>query len=919
MSTPSTNIRFLVGIDLGTTNCSACYIDLTQQDRALQDLPILQLVASGETASENLLPSFCYLPGDHELPAGAISLPWEPAPKLAVGRFAREQGSRLPDRLVASAKSWLAHAGVNRTSPILPWGSELGDQMLSPVTAAANYLSHIKNAWNAKFGKQKDADGTPCLLENQSLILTVPASFDETARELTVEAARDAGLTRLTLIEEPLAAFYAWLAQNESNWKSQVSTGDVVLVVDVGGGTTDLTIVEIESDDTLRRKAVGEHLLLGGDNMDMTLARHAEAAWNTKLPQRQWTRLCQECRRAKETLLANDAPNSTTVTITGEGSSLFAQLKTHEFTKEQVHDIILEGFFPKLQLSTGPVERKRALQEMGLPYSADPAITRHIGQFLAFAGQTLAKPEPVAHPTKVLFNGGALLPETLRKRILDVIASWFPDSPPPTELQSEDFSLAVSRGAAFYGLARAGEAVRVKGGIANAYCLQIDRAGHDKLLCVMPRDTEEGTACKLDETFTLQANIPVAFPLHASATRLDDKLGDLLDLPQDTITPLQPLHTSLKFGRKTDRTELKVNLASRLNEIGTLEVWCETIDTGHRFPLTFDLRGSNISQTTAIQQDQVIVDDAKASAALALVNQAFTDQPALLASILPKLEEILDLPRVQWSAPLLRRLADLLLQHPEFRQISSEHEARWLNLTGFALRPGTGCVGDDLRIRNAWKLWKPGPLAAKNASVQQNWFIFWRRLAGGLSAGQQDQIASPLAKNLIPKDGKIRLKRGDQLAYEQWRCLASMERISHKTKLKIVDSILSTDSKLDPELFWALARLTSRTPIHGTIDTIIPQDKLQPIFGKLLNAANQVASQQSKLPFLAILAAATCTGIRTIDLPEPTRQQAADFLAQNNLPEDWTSPILAAETAEDDASWKDQLRGDTLPMGLKLN
>ncbi|MBO7092810.1 MAG: Hsp70 family protein, partial [Victivallales bacterium] len=503
-------------------------------------------------AAETLLPSFCYLPGEHDLPENALSLPWDRSPKLAVGHFAREQGARIPERLVGSAKSWLAHAGVERTKPILPWGGELGDQMLSPVDASAKYLEHLKHAWNQHFAKTKDEDGTPCLLQNQQVVLTVPASFDETARELTVQAARKAGLSKLTLIEEPLAAFYAWLAANQADWKQKVAVGDVVLVVDIGGGTTDLTIVEIEDDYTLRRKAVGEHLLLGGDNMDMTLAHIAETSWKTKLPQRQWSRLCQECRRAKEKLLSTDAPETMQVAVAGEGSSIFASLKTFDFKRDDIQTAILDGFLPFVEIDSPPPERRRGIQSMGLPYAADAAVTKHILSFLKFAGKTLHNPAPIALPNKILFNGGALIPPILRQRIRDVVAKWNGGTV-PDELASADFSLAVSQGAAYYGLARRGEAVRVKGDIANAYFLEVAAQDGKRLLCVMPRDTDEGVVRQLPDTFLLQANTPVSFPLHASATRLEDKLGDVVE-DSDDITPLPPLQTILRFGRKTDKT-----------------------------------------------------------------------------------------------------------------------------------------------------------------------------------------------------------------------------------------------------------------------------------------------------------------------------------------------------------------------------
>ncbi len=904
--------RFLVGIDLGTTNCSVCYIDMAEPERLLHDFPVIQTVAVGETAAETLLPSFCYLPGEHDLPENALSLPWDRSPKLAVGHFAREQGARIPERLVGSAKSWLAHAGVERTKPILPWGGELGDQMLSPVDASAQYLDHLKHAWNQRFAKIKDDDGTPCLLQNQQVVLTVPASFDETARELTVQAARKAGLLKLTLIEEPLAAFYAWLAANQNDWKQKVSIGDIVLVVDIGGGTTDLTIVEIEDDYTLRRKAVGEHLLLGGDNMDMTLAHIAETAWKTKLPQRQWSRLCQECRRAKEKLLSDDAPETMQVAVAGEGSSIFASLKTFDFKRDDIQAAILDGFLPFVEIDSPPPERRRGIQSMGLPYAVDAAVTKHILAFLKFAGKTLHNPAPIALPNKILFNGGALIPPILRQRIRNVVAKWNGGAA-PDELESADFSLAVSQGAAYYGLARRGEAVRVKGGIANAYFLEVAAQDSKRLLCVMPRDTDEGVVRQLLDTFLLQANTPVSFPLHASATRLEDKLGDVVE-DSDDITPLPPLQTILRFGRKTDKTDLKVTLSSQLNEIGTLDVWCETVDKSHRFPLSFVLRGTSQNDAGGPLREDII-DEARAVKALSFIEEAFTQNAqSLNASFMTKLEEILDAQRGEWGAPILRRMADLLLQHTEWRAATPAHEARWLNLTGFALRPGTGRIGDELRIRNAWKLWKPGPLAAKNASVQQNWFIFWRRLAGGLSAGQQEQLAGSLARELMPKDGKPPLKKGDQTALEQWRCIASMERMSPSFKMKCLQAFLNAAAKLEDAAFWPVARFIERIPLHGTEDAMIPASKLEPQ-AKLLLEYLQTANQP-QLALLALAAAITHTGVRTLDLSDSFRKKSLDILKKHNAPEDWLQALQTDKVAN---SFMTDLRGDSLPLGLSFS
>ncbi|MCK5805484.1 MAG: Hsp70 family protein, partial [Lentisphaeria bacterium] len=403
--------RFVVGIDLGTTNTAVSYVDM-EEARELLQFRIPQLVSAGELADADLLPSFCYLPAGPELPEGALELPWDADPQTTVGLFARNQGAAVPERLIASAKSWLAHAGVDRTRGILPWGGHLDEQALSPIQVSSLYLGHVRAAWDHRFGALRDADGTPCTLSEQHVIVTVPASFDETARELTLRAAHEAGLPKVTLIEEPLAAFYAWLWANETQWQDMVVEGDSVLVLDVGGGTTDFSMVEIEPGFTVRRTAVGDHLLLGGDNMDMALARRAEAAWQTRLPPREWSMLCQECRRIKELLLSPQAPESADIAVAGTGSGIVATTRVHTFRQDEVLALVRDGFFPWTDADAPDPVRSRGIREMGLPYAADPAVTHHLLRFLRLAGRSADGTDTaLACPSRILFNGGAMLPE----------------------------------------------------------------------------------------------------------------------------------------------------------------------------------------------------------------------------------------------------------------------------------------------------------------------------------------------------------------------------------------------------------------------------------------------------------------------------------------------------------------------------
>lgn len=909
--------RFLVGIDLGTTNCSVTYVDFHDVSLSLCPFRIPQLIAPGEFASEPLLPSFCYLAGEHDLPPQALELPWDKKLRHAVGYLARAQGALLPERLVSSAKSWLAHAGVDRQKPILPWGSDLGALQISPVQATFHYLDHIRAAWDQQFGKLQDLDGTACKLSEQQVVVTIPASFDEDARNLTLMAARQAGFKQLTLLEEPLAAFYAWIAEHHDNWQNLLPKSAEVLVLDCGGGTTDFSIIRLEEKGVLRRTAVGEHLLLGGDNMDMTLARLAEKSWGTRLSQRQWSQLCQECRRAKEALLASEPAESYTVQITGSGSSLLAGLRTHAFTREELLATLLRGFFPTLALDSSLPTPRRGMQEMGLPYAAEPAITRHLLAFLRHAGTSPGQP---ATPTHVLFNGGAMLPAIFRQQICRQLGAW-QDRESLPELPAIDLSLAVSRGAAYYGLARSGRGVRVKGGTARAFFLQIDQADASQaLLCVMPRDVDEGVVQRLpDRSIFLRANQPVVFPLHASATRLGDRLGDIIPTDAEGITALPPLHTALRFGRKTDQTILNATISSQLNEIGTLDVWCEAPATGHRFPLSFDLRqlpsSATSNETAASLPTEVTIAEHQIQTAFDNLRDIFrAGNSSALPSLNRCLEESLALSRWQWHATLLRRLADLLLANGDWRRLSPAHEARWLNLTGFCLRPGCGVPGDEWRLRHAWKLWHGGPLANKNAQVQSEWWIFWRRLAAGLRSGQQDQVIGTIARAILTPQGANAMRGGNHPGQEQWRLAASLEKASLAVKTRFLQALLQRPGKLDEVYFWVIARLGARQLFHGTLESVVPGSRWSPLFRSLLQKSTQAKMPRAAL--FAIANTARMTGMRTIDLPEQQLQQAQEVLQKQQAPPEWQEMVTKVQSASE--AFQDQLAGESLPLGLLI-
>jgi hypothetical protein len=500
-----TNSRYVVGIDLGTTNSALAYVDTASGETAEHvPFPIPQVTALGEVQTRPLLPSFIYLPGPGEVPAGSLRLPWDANRDYAVGEFARQFGSQVPTRLIASAKSWLCHPGIDRRAAILPWKSPDTTRHLSPLDASTLFLKHLVEAWNETIGNTPGGE----LLQQQEIVLTVPASFDAAARELTVEAARAAGLEHLTLLEEPQAAFYAWLDAHRDTWRGQVQVGELILVVDVGGGTTDFSLIEVGDDHgtlTLTRQAVGDHLLLGGDNMDLALA-HAVAAelakQGTRLSGTQILLLSHSCRVAKEQLYSDPTLSSAPVTVLGRSSRVIGGSIKGELTRAMLDAVLVEGFFPRVPLDAVPTrEQAGGLQEIGLPYAADPAITRQLAYFLSrqSGGARL--------PSAVLFNGGVFKAAPLRQRVLDVLNEWAqtqaatPAPAPVRELAGTDLDLAVARGAAYYAQVRRGKGVRIRGGTARAYYIGIETARPAipgappplKALCVAPFGMEEGS------------------------------------------------------------------------------------------------------------------------------------------------------------------------------------------------------------------------------------------------------------------------------------------------------------------------------------------------------------------------------------------------------------------------------------------
>jgi hypothetical protein len=621
-SKTSDRAHYSIGIDLGTTNCALARasLDAGASAASIDVLPIAQLVDAGEVTDRTLLPSFAYIVGEFDFAAGSLRLPWgdDNRPPQIVGELARKRGADTPMRLVASAKSWLSYAAANRTSPILPWGSPDEVAKVSPVTASALYLQHLRRAWDARVA----ADDPALALEHQDVFLTVPASFDETARELTLRAAADAGLARVTLLEEPQAACYAWIDSAGDAWRRRLRKGDLVLVCDVGGGTTDFSLIlvsERDGDLSLERVAIGDHILLGGDNMDLALARVVQQRLEQdghRIDTWQMQTLWHQCRVAKETLFAHPDRDEHPVTVLGKGTRLIGGTIRSALRRDDLSRVLLDGFFPIVGASEMPVRRRAGgLQELGLPYAADAAITRHLARFLtqmASGGEAASMirrgPSGLACPTHVLFNGGVMKAESLRARTVEVLSGWlqqegFAPLDAAHVLDAPDLDHAVARGAAYYGRVRAsGRGVRIRSGASRSYYIGIESSlpavpgfpAPLKALCVVPFGMEEGTdAAIAGREFGLAIGEPAEFRFLTSTIRKNDAPGALIEDWGDDLEELAPLEVTLdKENDGGDGEVVPVTLESRVTELGTLELWCAERSGDHRWKLELNIRDS---------------------------------------------------------------------------------------------------------------------------------------------------------------------------------------------------------------------------------------------------------------------------------------------------------------------------------------
>ncbi len=902
--------RLIVGIDLGTTHTVVAWAPYPrpgQERPSIEVLPIPQLVSASETAARPLLPSFLYAPTvDERVDPSWRDGSWVP------GEYARHRGQEVPGRLVSSAKSWLCHAAVDRTAPILPWGSDISEDVprLSPVAASAMLLRHVRRCWDTA---HPDAP-----LSRQQVVLTVPASFDQAARELTLRAAAEAELT-VRLLEEPQAAFYDLLGTVGPAGLAPLVADQreaSVLVCDIGGGTTDLTLIRVAWGSgglDVTRVAVGRHLLLGGDNMDLALAHACEKRLVSPpetLHAAQFAQLTLACHVAKERLLSGEQLEDVPISVAGRGAALLGGSRSTRLSREEASRIVLDGFFPPAERQAKPRRARSGLVAFGLPYEQDAAITRHVAAFFS-----RHMPQGGA-PTALLLNGGVFRAALVQERLVEVVESW--GEKRVEMLPSTSPDLAVARGAVAYGMALAGAGLTIGGGAPHGYYVALDAQGGRRALCVVPRGAQEGERhLATRHPLALRLGQAVRFDLLATDDAVVDAPGAIVPLDEDRFVRLPPVTTS--FG-EAEGGEVRVYLEGELSAVGTLDLACVAEKGDQRFRLAFDLRTPVAAEPpargerTAPKIGGSRVDDARE-----LIERAFGKgrkdvKPREIRDLVRGLEKLLG-ERTSWTMELTRALHDALAVHHRSRRRSADHERVFWMLAGFCLRPGFGHPEDRRRIARIAPLFREGLAFPGEARGWQQFFIAWRRMAGGLEEKLQVEIRDRLDPFLAPEEAKLKRPKGFKpMAPDELLELGSwLERVPVPRRVELGRWLLErTWTSRDPRLWAALGRVGARTPAYASVHHVVPPNVVERWLDHLLrekweevSSASRTASQLARV-----------TGDRSRDVSVEVRQAVADQLVRIGAPDDWLRgvrehvPIAEQERAE--------LFGEGLPVGLRL-
>ncbi|MGI6524777.1 MAG: Hsp70 family protein [Bdellovibrionota bacterium] len=913
--------RYKIGIDLGTTNCALAYCDTLSEKATTQILKIPQLHEIGQIIEQETLPSCYYIATPQEIKKDLLKTPWNTSEEqyinFAVGAFAKNKISSLPERVVQSAKSWLSFADIDRSAPILPWGSDSipSKEKISPLEASAYYLDYLRQVWNATIAK----DDPDTVFEKQDVTITVPASFDEVAQHLTLEAASKAAYPQdVRLLEEPQAAFYSWLEKHQLS-EYLPTPSSTILICDVGGGTTDFSLFKItptkkNNDLSIERIAVSNHILLGGDNIDLTLALDLEKKLQTsKLSTKQWQDLVFQARLLKERVLSDTTESEETtyyVSILSAGSELFSSTLSTSITRKEIYSILLDGFFPLCSADATPTKKLGGLKEFGLPYVNDTAITKHLAAFL--------KDTPI---DAVLFNGGTLKPLFLQTRILETLTTW-QKGRPPILLPSDDMDLSVACGAARFGKILQDKIGKISGGYPRSVYLELQSDGTKKepeLLCLLPKGFESGGSVTIKQhSFMLTVNQPARFQLFNSGVRPSDKAGDIVQLNHTDFHPiLPPLQTIIPLTSNSSAKDGAVNVIinSVLTETGLLELFCVTKGGKPLSKISFSLKNSATSKKLRHSDEVIISKDTHRSCSDLILKYygkpsktTPTNTKQTPKTLIRDLEKITELERTSWPLPFLRALWKDLAVGLTRRNRSLAHECTWLNLAGFILRPGFGSELDDFRITELWRVFELGLAFPKEQSAQIQWAIMWRRVAGGLNRERQNALFAVITRQLNTRNSDNP---------ELFRLAAALERIDMDFRMQIGDLIvrrlLRSGLSGQDQFCWALGRVASRVPLYAELNSVVVPSKVMSWF-KQLDKLDWNKPPYEQLKY-ACLQATRLTNDRVRDISDADRRYIIEKMKQSRATTEEIKPITEfVEFKEADQSI---LFGEKLPAGLK--
>ncbi len=918
--------RYKIGIDLGTSNSVVSYVDTLSENPRSEILNIPQLVAERAKDELTSLASFIYLPTEEESELFENPIRSDSTKSYALGEFARVQSAHRAERVISSAKSWLCYGGVDRDAPVLPWGSETisASEKLSPIDASAILLNYFLCVWNETLGSHEE----DYRFEKQEIVITVPASFDEAAQRLTLEAAKRAGYPdNVELLEEPQAAFYCWLEQHESSFRAELSerfkqqNTARVLICDVGGGTSDFSLFELDfrSGDTpvITRVAVSDHILLGGDNMDLAVAHFAErkitsAQAEKELSAHQWKHLVAASRNLKERMFSETSGEADYgVAIPSEGSSLFGGSLTARLTHDELQHVLIEGFYPFVDADEVPKKSASGLRAWGLPYAFDSAITRHLAAFLS--GRKI---------DAVLFNGGSLRPQKLRERIQAVLTQW-QNAEMPLALETSEMELAVARGAASYLYRRETESAKIQGGYARSVYLQLEGNSRPETLraiCILPQGAVIQQKVLLEgRSFEALVNQPVQFQLYTSTHRPQDAAGDIIEQPQERFHRLPPLQTVLAqetTNRKQQGQQyLKVELEAEVNNLGLLQISCVHSDE-QRWALDFSTRAEATPVETVEEQktsdplvDEKVLEQGRHLLARYYGKGKKSGQEDSPRKAFSQLEELFELPREEWNTVLCRALWPALEKGITRRARSLLHEVSWLGLAGYTLRPGFGVELDPWRMDQLWRLEQLGMAFPRENQALAQWWILWRRVSAGLNRERQHTLFASAKKQLSKKGAD---------SPELYRFLGTLDELAVEEKSEILKLLFKRISGRRAHgiehHIWALGRLASRVSLNGKAHTVLPPAALE----RYLPTLFELDWSKGDLRYLnaAVSQMLRVTGDRARDFSEEIRNEAAHKLRHSRASEEQIRVVQ--ELVEIDSETENRFFGESLPLGIRL-